>query len=183
MCISLEELSLPESLETIGSNAFGDCYSIEKIVLPDSIRSIGDYAFAFCINIESINIPSGLSVMNEGILSGCYSLKSISIPANVKSIKEGAVEICLSLEDVYIYSPIADIEDRAIDTEGIRFSDITAAEYYAGGVIGRCVGYTQVIGCYTKGTVVSDGYCGGLGGYGRMYAYLSYSTMSSSFTV
>ena len=129
MCISLEEISLPESLETIGSNAFGDCYSIEKIVLPDSIRSIGDYAFAFCINIESINIPSGLSVMNEGILSGCYTLKSISIPANVKSIKEGAIEACLSLEDIYIYNPIADINDRAIDTEGIRFSDITAAEY------------------------------------------------------
>ena len=129
MCVSLEEISLPESLEVIGSNAFSDCYSIENIVLPDSIRSIGDYAFVFCMNLESINIPSGLSVLNEGILSGCYSLKSISIPANVKSIKEGAVEICLSLEDVYIYSPIADIEDRAIDTEGIRFSDITAAEY------------------------------------------------------
>ena len=128
-CISLEELSLPASLEAIGSNAFGDCYSIEKIVLPDTITYIGDYAFAFCINIESINIPSGLSVLNEGILSGCYTLKSISIPANVKSIKEGAIEACLSLEDIYIYNPIADINDRAIDTEGIRFSDITAAEY------------------------------------------------------
>ena len=129
MCISLEELSLPASLEAIGSNAFGDCYSIENIVLPDTITYIGDYAFAFCINIESINIPSGLSVLNEGILSGCYTLKSISIPANVKSIKEGAIEACLSLEDIYIYNPIADINDRAIDTEGIRFSDITAAEY------------------------------------------------------
>ena len=129
MCVSLEEISLPESLEVIGSSAFSDCYSVENIVLPDSIRSIGDYAFVFCMNLESINIPSGLSVMNEGILSGCYSLKSISIPANVKSIKEGAIEACLSLEDIYIYNPIADINDRAFDTEGIRFSDITAAEY------------------------------------------------------
>jgi hypothetical protein len=58
-------------------------------------------------------------------------------------------------------------------------ADITATEYYAGGVIGRSVGYTQVIGCYTMGSIASERYCGGLIGYAAT-ARLSYSTMKSS---
>ena len=59
-------------------------------------------------------------------------------------------------------------------------ADITATEYYAGGILGRSVGDTQVISCYTIGSIAAaKDYSGGFGGFGRVYAYLSYSTMSS----
>jgi len=44
----LSSITLPESLEKIGNNAFSICSSLVKIVIPASINSIGTSAFSYC---------------------------------------------------------------------------------------------------------------------------------------
>lgn len=53
--ISLYNIHLPESLETIGANAFDGCTELRQIFLPENV-TINDYAFANCTNLDGINV-------------------------------------------------------------------------------------------------------------------------------
>ena len=37
-------IEIPDSVETIGENAFFECFDLEEVVLPDNLKSIGDMA-------------------------------------------------------------------------------------------------------------------------------------------
>ena len=47
---------LPDSVTSIGENAFYWCKSLTSITIPDSVTSIGRYAFYGCTSLTSIII-------------------------------------------------------------------------------------------------------------------------------
>ena len=53
-CSGLTELTLPNSVTSIGNCAFGGCSGLTELTLPNSITSIGDYAFAYCSDLSKI---------------------------------------------------------------------------------------------------------------------------------
>ena len=53
-CTSLDGITIPEGITTIGVSSFDTCESLTSITLPASLTSIGDYAFYGCISQESI---------------------------------------------------------------------------------------------------------------------------------
>ena len=62
-CISLINVSIPNSITSIGNFAFRNCYSLTSVVIPDSVTSIGYYAFFDCPNLtiycEAQSKPDG----------------------------------------------------------------------------------------------------------------------------
>ena len=55
----LRGLILPDSLETIGTGAFG--YNrFEEIVIPDNVKTIEDGGFEYCSNLKTITLPASL---------------------------------------------------------------------------------------------------------------------------
>ena len=67
-CTSLgsnEGLNLPESIETIGDNAFYSCTGLQSVNLSSNLKSIGRSAFELCISLESITLPKSLKVIRE----------------------------------------------------------------------------------------------------------------------
>ncbi len=55
-CISLESITIPDGVTSIGNEAFYYCISLESIIIPDSVTSIGNAAFRDCTSLESIAI-------------------------------------------------------------------------------------------------------------------------------
>ncbi len=47
-CSSLESIEIPDSVTSIGANAFNGCSSLKSITIPNSVTSIGRYAFFCC---------------------------------------------------------------------------------------------------------------------------------------
>ena len=45
---TITEVTLPDTIKTIGSSAFNGCSKLEKIIIPDSVAEIGKSAFANC---------------------------------------------------------------------------------------------------------------------------------------
>ena len=66
---------IPNSVKSIGGEAFYLCESLQKITLPNSVTSIGDYAFTACSGLTSINIPNSVKSIGDGVFYGCTSLK------------------------------------------------------------------------------------------------------------
>lgn len=61
----LKEYSVPDSVTTIGSAAFGSLY-LEKIIIPETVTVIEESAFAGTICLKEINLPKHLNKL------GCF---------------------------------------------------------------------------------------------------------------
>lgn len=91
MMESLNQVTLPKSVEKIGGYAF-ESTGIKNLELPDEISIIDEGAFSYCRYLENVNIPNGISEINEYTFKACERLKKVFIPSNVQIIKEAAFD-------------------------------------------------------------------------------------------
>lgn len=70
---------IPNSVTSIGVQAFRGCDSLKKIKIPNSITNIGVYAFAHCNSLMSISIPKSVKSIGDDAFTGCNSLHSLVI--------------------------------------------------------------------------------------------------------
>ena len=98
----LTSITIPNSVTSIGDNAFNGCASLTSITIPNSVTSIGIYAFENCYALETVTFEanSSLVTIGEDAFVYCSSLTSITIPNSVTSIEEGAFVECSALETV-----------------------------------------------------------------------------------
>ena len=99
---SLQSITIPDSVTSIGDYAFSLCTSLESVTIPDSVTSIGDRAFYGCESLHSITIPDSVTSIGYDTFSFCKSLHSVTIPDSVISIGDSAFEHCSSLHSVTI---------------------------------------------------------------------------------
>ena len=67
---SLINISIPNSVTSIGNRAFGGCSSLTSVTIPGSVMSIGDFAFKSCSSLSSITIPASVRVIKGNSFYG-----------------------------------------------------------------------------------------------------------------
>ena len=102
---AVKTVTLPDSIVTIGKNAFSGYESLESINIPSSVTSIGDMAFAGCRNLNSVTIPNGVTSIGDRAFEWCRKFTDITIPSSVTSIGAYAFSGCAGLESVTFSSP------------------------------------------------------------------------------
>ena len=108
-CESLKEITIPNNVTSIGNNTFYNCESLKEITIPNSVTSIGYCAFACCDSLTSITIQNSITSINSWVFSYCNSLTSITIPDSVTSISYCAFSHCASLTSITIPNNVIDI--------------------------------------------------------------------------
>ena len=78
------EISVPHLYDglpvfVIMEGAFHDNTYIQSITMPNSIQVIGSYAFANCTSLESIIIPTSVTYISPYTFSGCTALETITL--------------------------------------------------------------------------------------------------------
>lgn len=108
-CEDLERVTIGKSVESIGEAAFFYCTSLKGITIPDNVKTIGARAFTGCESLKSVTIGNGLTVIEEEVFYNCLSLTSVTIGAGVTSIERKAFFLCESLVSVTIPGNVTEI--------------------------------------------------------------------------
>lgn len=90
----------PNSLFSIGAEAFGQCRCLEEITLPSSLCVIGEGAFFGCSSLKRIKLPERIELLTSSLFSGCENLKELVLPNSIKIIGSGSLAYCKSLEKI-----------------------------------------------------------------------------------
>ncbi len=79
--------------------------NLTLVAMPNSIETIGTQAFYYNRSLTFINLPYGLTTIGEKAITGNYSMVSLTIPETVTEVGSGAIG-STSLAEVYNYSPV-----------------------------------------------------------------------------
>ena len=101
-CSNLKSITIPDSVTSWGNDVFSGCSNLTSITIPDSFTSLGDGVFSGCGNLTSITIPDGVTSLGNDVFSGCSNLTSITIPDGVTSLGNHVFEKCQSLTSIII---------------------------------------------------------------------------------
>ena len=89
--------TIPNTVTSIGDNAFRGCTGLTSITIPDGATSIGENAFWNCNQLTSVTIPNSVTSIGRSAFYGCSRLSSIIIPQSVTSIGSSAFFVCSNL--------------------------------------------------------------------------------------
>lgn len=73
-----ENITIPNSVTSIGNNTFDSCSNLTSITIPNSVTSIGNYAFFNCSNLTSITIPSSVTSIGNYAFYDCSNLTNVT---------------------------------------------------------------------------------------------------------
>ena len=114
-CTSLTSVTIPNSVTSIGEGAFFDCTGLTSVSMGNSVTSIGDWAFFECTGLTSVSMGNSVTSIGNDAFGACTSLTSVTIPNSVTSIGEEAFGWCTGLTSVTIGTNVASIGDLAFD--------------------------------------------------------------------
>ena len=133
-CRSLENITLPEGLQTIGRGAFYDCATLASATFPEGLKFISDYAFNNCTSLASATFPEGLQTIGDYAFNGCTSLSSVTLLEGLHSIGSNAFRECTALASVTFPEGLQTIGEYAFyDCAALESATFPEGLQYIGG--------------------------------------------------
>ena len=188
-----ESIDLGKNLKSIGESAFTDCYTLEKITLPNSITTIGLDAFyktawyenqqdgvvylgnilyaykgnmsegttidikeGTCLitarafngrnELKEVKCPGSMTYIDDYAFRNCKGQQKINLPNNIRRIGNYAFFNCQQLENITFPDSLRSIGDYALHSclqlKSIKFPD--KLETLGENVLQNCQGITEV---------------------------------------
>ena len=118
----LQEITIENGLETVGTYCFFGCKNLESISLPESVQYVEHGAFQECSNLKRVSFfgdgpEDGPERIHARAFSGCTSLEEISLPGAMgfvgADVEASTFKGCTSLRRVTIPEGVKGIESSA----------------------------------------------------------------------
>lgn len=98
-CNKLRKINFPEGFQTIKDRSFMNCSSLTEVVLPETLTELGDFAF-YSAGIKQLTLPNPKNVLSTGVnVFGAIKIKDVNIPKNFR-LGEAMFAACQQLRSV-----------------------------------------------------------------------------------
>lgn len=111
-CFSLEGITIPEGMKSIGDDAFNGCRSLKRVVW-NAIDCTGKSIFSGKTALDDLTIGDKVQTIPSSAFSGCTALKKLILGKNVREIESSAFSYCTSLSSVTFSDSLQSIGMRA----------------------------------------------------------------------
>lgn len=111
---------IPNTVTSIGNNAFRGCTGLTSVTIPNSVTSVGLNAFNQCSNVKTINYRTGYLFDNVGY-NGFYGMENVEVvnfDEDAKIVPPNFLKIFSNLQEVNIGSSVTTIYTGAFDECG-----------------------------------------------------------------
>lgn len=105
---TLTEVTLPNTVDEIGYQAFFNCSNLTKVIIPEGVTKIGQAAFYGCSQLTSITIPSTITNMDTAF-SGNTALSHVTLTNGISNISSNAFERCTGLTEIKVPTSVYEI--------------------------------------------------------------------------
>ena len=144
---SVKKVTLPDSVDMIGSAFFSALDGLEELILPANIVGSGDRDFIEMESLREVTFSSG-DIGYLGGFKNCPKLEKVNYTGTIKAIGTEAFMNCVSLTDFKIPETVETIYDAAFRGSGITSVTIPANtrlyDYDYGYTFTDCVNLTEV---------------------------------------
>lgn len=190
----ITEIIIPEGVVSIGADAFLNCYELSRVTLPASLETIGSGAFWAVSNLTTagpvggdydlqlgwntripdyglwefdyltdITVPEGVTAIGESAFRLMTRLTSISLPDSLRSIGDDAFYSCTGLTSLVIPPNVTTLGANLFyNCENLASLTIPAEVYHVDDSGNRLLGFSGYSGCdsLTQLTVTGTGAIG-----------------------
>ena len=90
----IRSIRIPDSVTSIGKNAFYMCNKLYSVRMSSNLAYLGDYAFYNCKSMAQIFLPGTIGEIKEYTFYGCSALSKLTITEGLTSIGKNAFQNC-----------------------------------------------------------------------------------------
>ena len=144
-CVNLKSVRLPEQLTRIEWETFSGCQSLTSIDIPEGVTSIGDYAFANCKQLKEITIPSSVEHFGGSVFKNTGFTSLPKLPESLTTIANSMFYACTQLTSIEIPKNITNIGECAFGRCPISEIEIPASVTHIGvAAFANCPNLTNI---------------------------------------
>lgn len=154
-----ESITIPNTVEEIGTNAFENCKNLKSIDLPESVVSIGFSAFNMCQGLKSVHLSKNVKYLGSGAFGFCQNIESFTIDKDnpVFDSRENCNAIIETATNTLIHGFNCTTIPSTL--EGIAYNSFYYCDKLESIYITKSVSrieYCPFIGCHNLRSVVID---------------------------
>ena len=149
---SITSLTIPDSVETLGTETFRECTGLKTLKLGGGITKMGNTSttgfgtFQGCTALETVTIAPGTKVIGASAFKDCAAITSVTIPSTVENIYKQAFYNCTSLKSITIPTGTKLIDDNAFNNckSATSLSIGSTVQTIGNGAFYKCVKLTSL---------------------------------------
>ena len=155
-CEYLTDVQIPDSVVTIGKNAFRDCTALKNVRIPEQVTTLGEAAFRNS-GLIALEIPESLKVIGPEAFYDCKGLTSVTIPSWITTLGNNAFAGCNNLKKFYFNM-------ESTDSGCLGGGDPEGSVLYIGANVPQISRGTFSSSGYTQIVFAEDSICQNIGG-------------------
>lgn len=104
---------LPANIKHIGKQAFRDCWGITNLMIPEGCTRIDDEAFLYCTRMLTVTFKPEKVTLGERVFQNCYNLAFAELPEKTAAVPAGMFQNCSALTAITLPATVKEVNDNA----------------------------------------------------------------------
>lgn len=106
---SMERLSLPPGVLSLGLSCMPYCRSLQGLVIPGGVTTLGASVLSFCYKISAVVFPYSLSSTGGTLMSAAYNLAHAIVPPSLLEIEASMFTSCYGMRAHVLHAGVIEV--------------------------------------------------------------------------